>query len=833
MTVGLEPTPSPPGPYCTLSSTQSAGVTTYTLTAVAPGTCTLVASAGGTPTFASVTVTQPVIIKGDQAINFGVLADKTYGDAPFTVAATGGASGNPVTFASQTASVCAVSGDLVTILAAGTCTIAADQAGATNYNAAPQVTRSFTVNKAAQTITFGPLGAKIFGEAPFAVSATASSGLAVTFGSGGSCSVSGSTVTITGAGSCTITASQAGDGNYQPATSVPQTFAIGQAAQTIAFTPVPPQTWTQGGTFGLTATAAGGAVTFTSLTTGVCTVVTGGTTATIVKAGDCIIRADQPGLPNYVAATAQQTVTINKAAQTISFPTVTPAPVFVNGGTGTFSVAASAAGGAVTFSVPVTTGVCTVIGTAVTMKSAGTCTIAADQAGGDNYLAAPQVLQSVTIGKAAQTITFAGPGDRTFTTVPIPLTATSTSGLTVAFAATGNCTVSGSTLTLTAAGSCTITASQPGDTNFAAATPVARTIAIAASDLANVWTLLTAKMTKPRLYHTATRFESGPLAGQVLIAGGLDRADRAQGSSELYNPVTRTFVAAGNLPSRAAGHTATLLLNGKVVVFGGGNSSVQAFDPATKTWSSAGSLSSNRSWHTATLLLDGRVLVIGGADNSGNTLASTIVYNPTTGTYASGPTLDTPREHHTATALPNGKVLVVGGRRKSGGSYVTHATYTICDATSCTASTGGIAARHSHAAVGLGLDGSKILVAGGANGSTALATADVYNTATGTWSTTGVGNLSLARRDLTLSELPNGRALAAGGSRSGYAEEESDVYGPPLASMASMKVKRAGHTATPLEDAAGNITGILVTGGANDDADADDALDSAEIYGTP
>ena len=77
------------------------------------------------------------------------------------------------------------------------------------------------------------------------------------------------------------------------------------------------------------------------------------------------------------------------------------------------------------------------------MKSAGTCTIAADQAGGDNYLAAPQVLQSVTIGKASQTITFAGPGDRTFTTAPIPLTATSTSGLTVAFAATGNCTVVG------------------------------------------------------------------------------------------------------------------------------------------------------------------------------------------------------------------------------------------------------------------------------------------------------------------------------------------------------------------------------------------------------
>ncbi len=86
-----------------------------------------------------------------------------------------------------------------------------------------------------------------------------------------------------------------------------------------------------------------------------------------------------------------------------------------------------------------------------------------------------------------------------------------------------------------------------------------------------MWTLLTAKMTKQRLYHTATRFGVESAAGQVLIVGGRDRNDQPLASSELYNPATRTFVAAGNLPSKAAGHTATLLANGKVVVFGGGN----------------------------------------------------------------------------------------------------------------------------------------------------------------------------------------------------------------------------------------------------------------------
>ena len=78
-----------------------------------------------------------------------------------------------------------------------------------------------------------------------------------------------------------------------------------------------------------------------------------------------------------------------------------------------------------------------------------------------------------------------------------------------------------------------------------------------------------------------------------------------------------------NLQSASYAHTATLLLNGKVLVTGGYNTdriaSSELFDPEANTWSYAASLNVARDYHTATLLQDGRVLVAGGyGSNSGD-----------------------------------------------------------------------------------------------------------------------------------------------------------------------------------------------------------------------
>jgi hypothetical protein len=87
-------------------------------------------------------------------------------------------------------------------------------------------TAAFTIVKANQTITFAALGNKAFGDAPFSVLATASSGLPVSFSATGACSVAGVLVTITGPGTCAITASQSGDPNHNAAPSVTRSLIV-------------------------------------------------------------------------------------------------------------------------------------------------------------------------------------------------------------------------------------------------------------------------------------------------------------------------------------------------------------------------------------------------------------------------------------------------------------------------------------------------------------------------------------------------------------------------------------------------------------------------------
>jgi hypothetical protein len=405
--------------------------------------------------------------KLDQTINFAALLDKTYGDADFGVSATA-SSGLAVSFG--VSGNCSISGSTVHITGAGSCTVTASQAGNSTYNAAPSVPRLFNIAKANQTINFGALGNKTYGDADFAVSASATSGLGVSFGASGNCTVNGSTIHITGAGSCTMTASQAGDSNYNAASNVPQTFTIAKASQTITFGGLASKTFGDAD-FTVSASATSGlGVSFGA--SGNCSV--SNNTVHITGGGSCTITASQAGDSNYNAASnVPQTFTIAKANQTITFGVLANKTY----GDGDFAVSASATSGlAVSFGA---SGNCTVNSSTVHITGGGSCTITASQAGDSNYNAATNVPRTFTIAKANQTITFGGLANKTFGDADFTVSASATSGLAVSFGASGNCGVSSSTVHISGGGSCTITASQSGDSNYNAASNVLQTFSIA------------------------------------------------------------------------------------------------------------------------------------------------------------------------------------------------------------------------------------------------------------------------------------------------------------------------------------------------------------------
>lgn len=165
-----------------------------------------------------------------QTITFNPIGDMPVNSA-VNLSATA-SSGLAVTFSSQTQTVCTVSGDVASLIASGTCTIAANQPGNASYAAAPTVTQRFSVTPLAQTIDFPAIADRTLGDPPFGVTATASSGLPVGIASLTStvCSVSGNTVTLLTLGLCTLEATQPGDSQYSAAPPVTQTFSVNSAS---------------------------------------------------------------------------------------------------------------------------------------------------------------------------------------------------------------------------------------------------------------------------------------------------------------------------------------------------------------------------------------------------------------------------------------------------------------------------------------------------------------------------------------------------------------------------------------------------------------------------
>jgi hypothetical protein len=314
------------GANCTATLAPDAGVPTRAtascrLASQAAGTRTVRATFAGRVGFDGSTATEAQDIGiGNQAITFTSPAEAssvTYSPAgTVPLVATGGNSGNPIVFASTTPATCtvAVGASSATIVAAGACTITANQAGNANYNPAPQVTRNFTIAKANQTITFADPGPQPFGQT-FQVSATGGgSGNPVVFSSTNNarCTVNGTTVTPVAVDICTIRAQQAGNANYNSATPVERQITITRGVGSLTFDAQGPFPLS-GGNFTLQFTPgpSTGQVTFVSLTPSICTQVSGATFQPLAT-GTCVITATHEEDAFYFASpTVKRDITIN------------------------------------------------------------------------------------------------------------------------------------------------------------------------------------------------------------------------------------------------------------------------------------------------------------------------------------------------------------------------------------------------------------------------------------------------------------------------------------------------------------------------------------------
>ena len=256
-------------------------------------------------------------------------------------------------------------------------------------------------------------------------------------------------------------------------------------------------------------------------------------------------------------------------------------------------------------------------------------------------------------------------------------------------------------------------------------------------------------------------------SGQVLFAGGRPSTRTWTSQAWLYEPHSGSTTATGRMSVERTGvHTLTLLPNGKVLAVGSVADTIapyifqaELFDPARGPWSLTADSASERFGHTATLLANGKVLVAGGGCRSLCPAGSVELYDSVHGTWAPAGTPSLIRSYHTATLLPDGRVLVVGGQATSD-VYTSLATAEIFDPVGGTWSpTGALSnARRGHSATLL--PNGKVLVAGGTGSGgdkPLLASTEIYDPATGTWSPGA--ELGTASADHSALRLPNGKVL--------------------------------------------------------------------------
>jgi alpha-tubulin suppressor-like RCC1 family protein len=460
------------------SNASVATVSGRTVHIVGGGSTTITARQAGNANYDSAgSVAQTLTVgKQSQSIIFPAFSAKNFGDADFALVDSS-SSGLGVAYSSSNSAVATVSGFNVHIVGAGSTTITARQAGNANYDSAASASRTLTVGRKSQAITFSALTDKMFGDADFILPDSASSGLAVAYASSNTAAatISGRTVHIVGAGTATLTASQPGNAFYAAAADVSRTLAVAKADQTLAFASLPGKIPGDADFAPGAVSSAGLPVSYSSSDTLVAALVDG--LIRVVGPGNAAITARQAGNGNYNgAADTAQTLHVERNGQTIAFGAL-PAKTF---GDSDFEVAAAAGSGLAVTLASANPAVATVVSGKIHIVGAGTAVITASQAGSAGYGPAADVAQNLVVAKTAQTLTVAALGPKTYGDSDFTVGAASSSGLAPSFTLSDSLVailVAGK-LRLLGEGTAQITWTQGGDANHLAADPVSQTLVV-------------------------------------------------------------------------------------------------------------------------------------------------------------------------------------------------------------------------------------------------------------------------------------------------------------------------------------------------------------------
>ena len=341
---------------------------------------------------------------------------------------------------------------------------------------------------------------------------------------------------------------------------------------------------------------------------------------------------------------------------------------------------------------------------------------------------------------------------------------------------------------------------------------------------------LTGSMETGRQRHTATVL----MDGTVLVTGGssptgqIGWQKRAQvyDSAEIYDPAAGAWSITGSMAQGRADHTATLLKDGRVLTVGmkGKKVGSEIFDPSTKSWSPAAEIGVARGEHTATFLQDGRVLVVGGRSATLQFLTSAETYDPATDSWSPAEDMAYERAHHTATLLSDGTVLVVG----SDVTIKLVSSVEVFDpATGTWSPTGSLAEARAYHTATLLKDGRVLVVGSQVTTDKEKTSAEIYDPAAGTFSS--AGETAETRGEHVATLLKDGRVLVVGGGYDPFAGQfkartSAELYDPVAGAWSSagnMSFGRYRLTASPLQDGR-----VLVTGGQQQE----DVFEEAEIF---